>query len=81
MYQDKDQRTCFLNKLYSEDNPYSVHILDDNLRMDHPDILIDMYKFHCHNVHWDHKAMVYRGQQQWVQLRKEQTCYILGTFQ
>ena len=68
MFQDKDRRTCFLDKPYSEDNLYSVHIPDDKLRKDHLDILRGMYRFHCHNVHLDHKETMHKDQLWLVQL-------------
>ena len=61
-YQGKDRRICFLNKRGSGRNRYSVHILVGIQRMDHPDSLSGMYRFHFHNVHWDHKVMMRKDQ-------------------
>ena len=62
MYQDKDRRTCFLDKPYSASNLYLVHIPDDKLHKDHHDIPEGMYKSHCRNVHLDRKEMMHKDQ-------------------
>ena len=61
-YQDKDQHTCFSDKHDSEGNLCSTHILVDNQCKDLPDILVNMYRFHCRNVHWVHKVIMHKGQ-------------------
>ena len=68
MYQGKDRYTYFSDKPYFEDNRYLVRTLDDNQHKDLPDILVNMCKFHCRNVHWGHKVMMHMDQLLLIQL-------------
>lgn len=76
-FQDMDQYICFGNRLDFERNLYWVHIQDDNLYMDHLDILVHM-NIHQQNIErFDRKEMDYMDRRERVRLLKIESLILL----